>query len=108
NDFSVLVHYEAVPIKHQFILASHSIEIGNNNTAVVGPGSQHFLSESCLADIIGGGIDIDNQFRAPERLDRAWATLIPDVLADRNTEQKIFHFIYRISSPRLKISELVK
>ena len=65
---AALVHDEARAVEYQLVLTAHHVDVGDAHLIVQGARRDHLLAEAGLAGVVGRAVDVDDQFRAGQRL----------------------------------------
>ena len=78
----------AAPVEHELVLTADEIAVGDRAEAVAGARREHLLARLTLAEVVGGGRDVEHADRS-ERGRLGHGVRQPDVLADRQRERAL-------------------
>ena len=85
---ALLIEDHAPPIEDQFILAADEVAESDDGQIVGGPGRDHSFTKGRFPGMVGGGRDIDDQFRpAVKGLGANRVSRIPQIFTDAQSDR---------------------
>src|SRR5919198_886 len=89
DDAALLVEDEAVPVEDELVLRADGVHERDPAGVVSRAGGEHLLALGALAEVEGRGGDVGDDVRAGEREVRRGRPRLPDVLADRRSDERL-------------------
>jgi hypothetical protein len=108
QDAALVIDHERMAVEHELILPPDEIAEGDCGDVVTRTLDQHPFALGALTDVIRGGRDVDQQRGPGQRLVGGRWPRLPDVLADRQSDQGVAELDQRAAGARLEVALLVE